>query len=229
MLVVRNIPIKLEISNIIRRQGIKEQHGLRPQFQEITHELLDMVDKQCLIQTATVHNIYEVTSSNHQKLMIDNGFIFQGKKSINTLASAKRLAVALCTIGPALENKVSQYFTAKEPLRGLLLDGIGSAAVDSLAQEVCELIRQDAQLKGYQTGSPFSPGMPGFPIAKQRELFQLVPAEDIGIKLTSSGVMFPRKSISMIIGIGTNLKTWTKAELCARCNLRHTCDHRIKQ
>jgi len=39
--------------------------------------------------------------------------------------------------------------------------------------------------------------------------------------------MVPRKSISMVIGIGPQMTTWTKAEACASCNLSKTCRYRI--
>jgi hypothetical protein len=70
--------------------------------------------------------------------------------------------------------------------------------------------------------------MSGFPISGQWQLFQLVPAEKIGVSLTSSGVMVPRKSISLVIGIGTQMKSWTQKEVCDRCTLKKTCVYRIQ-
>ncbi len=55
--------------------------------------------------------------------------------------------------------------------------------------------------------SPLSPGMPGFAILEQWQVFQLVSAEEIGVSLTSSGIMVPRKSVSMVIGIGPQMTT----------------------
>jgi hypothetical protein len=46
------------------------------------------------------------------------------------LTNSKELAVAIYTIGPRLEKQVTDYTSRGEPLRGMLLDGIGSAAVD---------------------------------------------------------------------------------------------------
>jgi hypothetical protein len=43
-------------------------------------------------------------------------------------------------------------------LRGMLLDGIGSAAVDSLTEEACKLIADEASSRGYEASSPISPG-----------------------------------------------------------------------
>jgi hypothetical protein len=60
-------------------------------------------------------------------------------------------------------------------------------------------------------------------------LFKMVLTRDIGVNLTSSGIMVPRKSASMVIGIGPQVKTWTRAEVCARCGLRNTCSYRIDE
>jgi hypothetical protein len=69
--------------------------------------------------------------------------------------------------------------------------------------------------------------MPGFPITEQWQMLNLVPAGEIGVSLTPIGMMMPRKSISMVIGMGSEMPTWTQAEVCARCNLRKTCPYKI--
>ncbi|MCK4863676.1 MAG: hypothetical protein KAS25_05225, partial [Dehalococcoidales bacterium] len=111
--------------------------------------------------------------------------------------------------------------------RAMLLDGIGSAAVDILVQEACRFFSGEASKRGLQASSPVNPGMPGLPITEQQNLLELAHAGDIGVSLTSSGVMVPRKSTSMIIATGPVMKTWTQAEICARCNLRETCPYTV--
>jgi len=39
--------------------------------------------------------------------------------------------------------------------------------------------------------------------------------------------MVPRKSTSLIIAIGPEMKKWTQAEICARCSLRETCPYSV--
>jgi cobalamin-dependent methionine synthase I len=65
--------------------------------------------------------------------------------------------------------------------------------------------------------------MPGLPIEEQRNILDLAHADEIGVSLTASGIMVPRKSTSLIMAIGPNMRTWTQEEVCARCNLRDTC------
>jgi len=49
------------------------------------------------------------------------------------------------------------------------------------------------------------------------------------VSLTSSGIMVPRKSASMVMGIGPKMTRWTEAEVCARCNLRETCHYKVTE
>jgi len=227
MPIIRDISLKLKIREILRRQGFKEYSKVRPEMKNLIGELLVSLSDKHLLEPAIAYEIYSITEVGHHRVRLEGNAALHGPLLPSVLLEAKELSVVVCTIGPKLEEKVTDYLERSEPLSGLLLDGIGSAAVDSLAQEVCKLIMHEASLRGYQTGSPLSPGMPGFPISEQWRLFELVPAEEIGVNLTPSGMMVPRKSVSMVIGIGLQMTTWTQAEVCARCNLKETCPYRI--
>jgi len=111
----------------------------------------------------------------------------------------------------------------------MILDGIGSTAVDMLALEVLRRLASEASSRGYEISSPVNPGMPGFPLTEQWNLLELVNADEIGVRLTASGVLVPRKSSSMVIGIGPKMTRWTQAEVCARCSLRESCHYKVTE
>jgi hypothetical protein len=226
MPLVRDIPLSLDTSDVLRRQGIREYPDLRAELKTLIRELIDSVESGFL-EPAIVYEIYTITKLGHEQLHLKGNAVLCGSIFSRVLSSAKELAIAVCTIGPKLEEKVTDYCAKNDPLRGLLLDGIGSAAVDSLSQEFCKFMTHEASTRGYQASSPLSPGMHGFPISEQWQVFHLAQAEQIRVSLTESGIMVPRKSVSMVIGLGPQMKTWTQAEACARCNLRKTCRYRI--
>ena len=227
MPVVRDITLTLQTDEILHRTGIKEDSKIKSEMETLISQLLVSVNDEHLLEPAIAYETYPITEVNYQRLSLEGNIVLRGSAISSVLSPAKELAVLVCTIGCKLEEKVTDYFDKNKPLPGLLLDGIGSAAVDSINQEACRLIRQEASLRGYQTSSSLSPGGPSFPLSEQWQLFKLVPAEEIEVRLTSTGLMVPRKSISMVIGIGTQMETWTRAEVCARCNLSETCHHRI--
>jgi len=227
MPVIRDIPLSLKTREVLRREGFREYSKVRPEIKSLIIELLASVKKSHLLEPAIAYEIYSITEMSHRQLSLEGKVVMAGPLLPSLLPEAKELAVAVCTIGPKLEKQVTDYTNRGEPLRGMLLDGIGSAAVDSLTEEVCKFITGEASSRGYQASSPISPGMPGLPITEQWQLFKMVPAKEIGVSLTSLGVMVPRKSASMVIGIGPQMKTWTRAEVCTNCRLRKTCPYRI--
>ena len=228
MPVIRNIPLKLDMKEVLRHEGIRLPSKLSPEVAALLHELLASVEDQHLLKPAIVYEMYDVAQVDRSGLCLKDNKMLNGSLFSSVMSTVEELTVAVCTIGSNLEKKVSDYFQSNEPLRGVLLDGIGSAAVDLLTRETCKLVTKKASSRGYQASSPLNPGMSGFPISEQWQLFQLVSAEKIGVSLTSSGVMVPRKSISLVIGIGPQMKSWTQKEICARCSLKKTCAYKMQ-
>jgi hypothetical protein len=227
MPVVRDIALSLDIEEVLRRGRIGGRSKLRAQMVTLLCEMLDQVDASHWLEPVMAYEVYAVNGVQPDGLCLENNALLHGSLLTSVLSSAKELALAVCTIGPKLEERVTECFESDEPLRGVLLDGIGSAAMDALTQEVCRFMVHKVSSQGHQASSPLYPGMRGFPISEQWQLFQLVPAAAIGVSLTSLGVMVPRKSVSMVIGIGPRMVNWTQAEACARCNLKKTCAYSV--
>jgi hypothetical protein len=227
MPVIRDIPLSLKTRDVLRREGVREHSKVRPEIKILIQELLASVRKAHLLEPAVAYEIYTITEVSQRQFSREGKPVVHDPLLPSLLPRAKELAIAVCTIGPRLEKQVTDYTSQGEPLRGTLLDGIGSAAVDSLMEEVCRFVAEEASSRGYEASSPISPGMPGLSITEHGQWLKLVPAEEIGVSLTSSGIMTPRKSISMVIGIGPEMAKWTRAEVCARCHLKKTCPYRI--
>ena len=227
MPVIRDISLSLKTGEVLRRQGLRRGAKVRPEITTLIRELLTTVRKAHLLEPAIAYEIYTAAEIGQRQLSFEDDPKAHSSLLSSALHHAKELAVAICTIGPKLEGQVSDYFNQGEPLRGTLLDGIGSAAVDSLTNEACRLVAEKAATRGYEVSSPINPGMPGLPIGTQRQLLKLVAARQIGVRLTSSGMMAPRKSVSMVMGVGPKMTKWTRNEVCDRCRLRMTCPYRI--
>ncbi|HEX7620781.1 MAG TPA: hypothetical protein VF359_06230, partial [Anaerolineales bacterium] len=111
-----------------------------------------------------------------------------------------------------------------DPLLGIAFDGLGNAAVEILGQQVCRRIGERAEAAGLTTSTPLSPGEPEWPVeVGQPQIFALVDPSQVGIKLTSGGMMIPKKSISFVVGIGPEM---ARTDLCDLCSLRERCRYR---
>ena len=226
MTIIREAQLDLKLNHILRRQGIRGRSS-RPEMVAITKELLEEMKELPLLKPVFAYHVYPISEIRDDQVHLKNGAIISGKLIPSVLSKSEEFATVVCTIGPQLENRRAEYFKEGEALRGLLLDGIGTAAIDTLTVQACKSLRQEALSRGNQVSSPLSPGMPGFPILEQQSLLELASAVKIGVSLTSTGVMIPNKSTSAVLGIGPDMPAWTPAEACAQCSLNNTCRYRI--
>ena len=227
MPVIRDIPLSLKPSEVLRRQGLGRGAKVRPEIRLLIRELLASLNKSRLLEPAVAYEYYRVRSMNGSRISLEGDKALHGPLLPAIFPEAKELAVILVTIGPKLEKQVTDYSKKGAALQGMALDGIGSAAVDKLVAESLRLIATEVSSRGYEISSPVNPGMPGFPLTEQWNLLGLVKAGEIEVTLTSSGMMVPRKSTSMVMGVGPQMTRWTQAEVCARCTLRETCHYKL--
>jgi hypothetical protein len=227
MPVIRDIPLSLKTREVLRRQGLVGGAKVRPEIKILIRELLSSVKKARLLEPAVAYEYYTVSSINGSQISLEGDKAIHGPLIPAIFPEAKELAAVVGTIGPRLEKQVTDYSKSDEAMRGMILDGIGSTAVDMMTLKVLRRLGSEVSSRGYEISSPVNPGMPGFPLTEQWNLLGLVSADEIGVRLTASGVLVPRKSASMVIGIGSNMTRWTQAEVCARCSLRETCHYKV--
>ena len=227
MPVIRDIPLSLKTGEVLRRQGLGRGAKVRPEIRLLIRELLASLNKSRLLEPAVAYEYHRVRSMDGSRISLDGDKALHGPLLPAIFPEAKELAVILVTIGPKLEKQVTDYSKKGAALQGMALDGIGSAAVDKLVAEFLRLIATEVSSRGYEISSPVGPGMPGFPLTEQWNLLGLVKAGEIEVTLTSSGMMVPRKSTSMVMGVGPQMTRWTQAEVCARCTLTETCHYKL--
>jgi len=228
MPVIHDIPLTLNVKEVLRRQGLEGAAEVRPETKDLILELLASVRETRLVQAAAYRR-NTVTGINGNRISLEGGGVIRGPLIPAMFAEAKELAVLLCTIGPRLENRVTDYSRSAEVMKGMILDGIRSTALDMMVLEVLGRLADDVSSRSYRISSPVNPGMPGFPLNEQRNLLGVVKADEIGLGVTSSGMLVPRTSTSMVIGIGPNVKKWTQAAVCSRCRLRETCHYSVTE
>src|SRR5262245_25663003 len=134
-------------------------------------------------------------------------------------------AVALCTIGEALERRVAELWDARELPLAMMLDSVGSGAVESLAEYVNDVLCQAGLASGLKVTNRVSPGYGTWEVTEQRVLFRLCPAGAIGVRLNEACFMTPTKSISLLAGAGAAARVDHYFSQCARCWMA-TCAYR---
>ncbi len=177
-----------------------------------------------LLAPVVVTESFPVREFRHERVRLEEGGYLSGPLVAEHLHAALSVVLAVCSIGPALEETASACF-AENPALALALDAFGSAAVDLLGQAMCQMVDERANAEGLQTTVPLSPGLVGWPVASgQRQIFALLDAASAGVRLTDGYMMVPKKSTSMAIGIGPDVEH--AGESCDYCSMAATCHYR---
>ncbi len=167
------------------------------------------------------HRKLEVKEVRHEQVLLEDGYKLQGKVLATHLAPASYVIVMLFTVGEELETLVAEV-AAENMVLGLAMDGVGSAAVETLANAACRHFEDEAAKQGFQASIPLSPGMIGWSVADgQPQIFSILGESQLKVKLTEYGLMLPRKSLTMVQGFGVDMKL--AGSTCDYCAMRETC------
>jgi len=112
-------------------------------------------------------------------------------------------------------------------LKGYIYDVIGSEIVEAAADLLQNDLEKNMLGKGKKITNRYSPGYCSWDVAEQHKLFQLIPDNFCGIRLTPSALMNPVKSISGFIGIGKDVRN--NPYTCRLCNQRDCVYRNIKE
>ncbi len=130
------------------------------------------------------------------------------------------LGLAVCTIGDAVEDRIKNLFEEREFPLAFMLDSLGSVAVERLAESLHRQVCEERLAHGLKVTPRESPGYARWAIEEQRKVFDLLPADTIGVGLNPYCIMTPRKSISFAVGIGPEARMGTTSSPCQACDMR---------
>ena len=174
-----------------------------------------------LLTPQVIYLDLSVGALHHQRLILEGNVILSGELVSKHLGLAEKVTLFLCTIGNALENYAT-LISKDDIVYGLALDGVGSAAVEALANAACKFFETQAAGQNLYSFTPISPGMLGWSVnVGQPEIFSILKPEQINVSLSKHGLIEPRKSLTMALGFGSTRQAVGRT--CDYCVMRETC------
>jgi len=215
--------LDLDADAVLRGQGADPDilRSRRPRLFEIAVQALE--DALPLIHTQVLYEHFPVESILHARVRLPGDRELKGEALTQHLSPAQEVLAVICTIGNELEELATRVMES-EMVRGLALYGVGSAAVEALANAACQRFEVEAAERGWHTTIPLSPGMIGWSVEEgQPQIFSLLDGSQIGVELTSSAIMLPMKSLSLVLGLGPELDR--QGRPCDYCGMAEICKY----
>ncbi len=213
---------KLDVNEIIRLAGggdIDQNPAIRKSLEWA------ILESTALIDGKGIYRIFPASdNSDHISITPNPGetitFPFPGT---SPTTGVEAVVVFVTTISSALEKEVKRQFNQGNQLEALFLDSAGSTAAEGVAAQLAQIVERENEGNNWRTGYRFSPGYCTWDMEIQWDIFRMLPAGDIGVELTESLLMLPRKSISGAIFFG---KTLDPLNPCLTCKQRGCKDRR---
>lgn len=143
--------------------------------------------------------------------------LYSGGIIARQLRGAERFALFVATVGKGYLQWEEAVKRRDDIHQSYVMDCVGSQIVESVADYMESVLQAEIAPLGFKRTNRFSPGYCGWHVSEQQLLFTLFEeAHPCGIELTESSIMLPMKSVSGIIGIGTNVRYLPYS--CGICN-----------
>ena len=201
--VLDDFPVELSLEKTLERLKLDEGRSRTLGVEDV------FKTAAVLIHTQAIYGAAYVNKRSLDKIEID-GIEFRSRVLAKNLERIERVFPYVLTIGDSLENTAR---SSESMTRRLVLETVGDLALGSGLEHVQ---RHISEQYGLETTSNMGPGQLDWPIEQQRELFSLLGhvKDAIGVTLTGSLMMVPRKSISGIIF--PTEETFISCQLCQR-------------
>ncbi len=140
------------------------------------------------------------------------------------LCESGRCVLMAATLGGRIEDAIRRA-QVRDMTRALILDCCGSAAIEAVCDAAEEEIRS-ALGGGVFLTDRFSPGYGDLPLSVQPRFLEVLDASRrIGLTLTPTGILTPRKSVTAVLGVAGRPQP-RRFRGCAYCSMFENCTYR---
>lgn len=181
-------------------------------IEDCKKEVLECVDyKACIAQVECCEN---------ENGVLCLGFMESDSKSlVGNLRNCETAYVFAATTGAALHRLIGRNIIIS-PIRGMVTDSIGSAAIEAF----CDYINKNVGDVDYLRPR-FSPGYGDLSLECQQTILDYLGAKKhIGLALTDGGMLTPVKSVTAIIGLSKEKNKCKSKKGCMVCD-RKNCPY----
>ena len=224
--VLSEIPLEIDRDEVLRFQGYKKGIDI-PSAAVVDLFELALILGEELIAPHAVYRAVPVEGQAPDAIRLAGGTALHIPEIQRLWGPLDAVGVAICTVGEPVELRVRELFDAREFPLAVMLDSVGSATAESLAEYINDLLCQVAIPKGLKVTNRVSPGYAGWDVAEQSRLFALCPGDPIGVSLNDYCVMTPAKTISFLVGIGPEARVDHYFTQCRRCWMKGCAYRRV--
>lgn len=192
--------------------------------QELTEDIAKQL-RRCtdeVLQAATPRLTYRQVPLEDSAVL---GVTFAGKDIPTMLAPCEEVVLFGATLGPGVERLMMRY-EVTNAADAVIMDACASTAIENICNNFESDMRAEIEAGGRYLTDRFSPGYGDLPISEQPKFFALLDmTRRVGVSLTPTTIMVPRKSVTAIMGIARTPQPHRPPD-CEHCLMFRNCPFR---
>jgi len=205
--------MKIDKKEVLRYLGYKNQ--------KIDNNMINLIDDCCteiidLCKETFVYEVFDIERKNDLIFLIGSTLVLKDKDIKDLLINSKKCVVMAATLGSGVDSKIA-YYSRFNITKGLIMDACATTAIEYLCDEVQNEIMENALKDNLFITTRYSPGYGDFSIDNQAEILNVLETyKKIGLSVTESNIMLPRKSVTALIGL-SEIRSPKQNKSCGSC------------
>ncbi|MBQ8860435.1 MAG: hypothetical protein IJ015_03750 [Ruminococcus sp.] len=202
---------KVNIDKELALRFLRVRKEVDDETNAILENCLDEFEKA--VQYKASYRYYDIKVED-DKVAFEDDFTLKSEKLSKNLRGCSGAFVFVATTSIGVDRLVNKYMNLQLS-RAVILDSIGSAAVESFCDYLCKTIQDE---NGLNFRPRFSPGYGDLNISCQGCVLSACDASrKIGVTLSSNHMMVPKKTVSAIAGVRPKDEVCKSASRCENC------------
>jgi hypothetical protein len=214
--------MKISKSEIFRYLGYKNHD-----YDKETEMLVDDVMKKLLsvITPKSLYREYSLgISDDNITIGGQNGMIICSRSLKKNLNGCTGVILFAATLGPEADALIRRYQLISVA-RAVVAQAVSTELIEAYCNETVNALKAEKLMDGYCLRPRFSAGYGDFKLSHQRDFFRMLDiTKKLGIYLNDECLMNPTKSVTAVIGFGSNTDNDVKTN-CSICS-KKDCEFR---
>lgn len=208
-----------EVLRYLEYKGQDISDNLKGTINECINLIKDKINPRYMLR------VYPIKREKLSIVIKGTDLKLESEDLYNLLKECDKCIVMAITLGFEAEKEIRKY-SYSELTKSIIIDSCATTAIE----EVCDFVQDELEKELFQKGeyltTRYSPGYGDLPIEKNIDIINLLNTQkEIGLTITGSGIMIPRKSVVAIMGIAKS-ESKNNKKLCSNCINRFDCKYK---
>lgn len=195
---------KLEINPTLKKEELSRLLGGRKSSHFSRSVTLKIEKLEAILEERVKPQLYyrqREIDSNNASVHLRGGPILKSRKLSKAMKDCHEIICFIASIGNGIEKEIKRLVDENRLAGAYILDAMGSVAVENIVETFYQRMRTKYEAEDRGVTLRFSPGYCDWPVTDQKKIFSLFDSFRVGVNLSDSCLMQPRKSISGVFGI----------------------------